>query len=60
MNREKSKTFKSLIENRKRSLRIANQIFSDEILSTKNATRCIFIEIVVHNLRGGSHSNETA
>ena len=39
-------TFKSLIGNGKGSLRITNQIFSDEILSTKNATGCIFIEIV--------------
>lgn len=39
-------TFKSLIGNGKVNLRITNQIFSDEIISTKNATGCIFIEIV--------------
>ena len=39
-------TFKSLIGNGKGGLRITNQIFSDEILSIKNATGCIFIEIV--------------
>jgi uncharacterized protein YjbI with pentapeptide repeats len=39
-------TFKSLIGNGKGGLRITNQIFSDEILSSKNATGCIFIKIV--------------
>ena len=39
-------TFKSLIGNGKGSLRIPNQILSDEILSSKNATGCIFIKIV--------------
>ena len=39
-------TFKSLIGNGKGGLRITNQIFSDEILSIKNATGCIFIKIV--------------
>ena len=39
-------TFKSLIGKGKGNLKITNQIFSDEIISTKNATGCIFTEIV--------------
>lgn len=41
-----TKPLKSLIENGKGSLTITNQIFSDEIISTKNVTGCIFIEII--------------
>lgn len=42
-------TFKSLIGKGKGGLRITNQTFSDEILSIKNATGCIFIKIVFNN-----------
>jgi len=39
-------TLKSFIENGKGCFRISHEIFSDEILSTKKASGCIFIYIV--------------
>ena len=49
MNRYMSETFKSLIENYKGNLKIAEQTFSDEIISTKILHSCAFIKLIFFN-----------
>ena len=44
-----SETFKSLIGNYKGYLRIAEQTFSDEIISTKILNSCAFIKLIFFN-----------
>ena len=44
-----TETFKSLIRNHKGNLKIAEQTFSDEIISTKILHSCAFIKLIFFN-----------
>ena len=44
-----SQTFKSLIANYQGKLKIAEQTFSDEIISTKMLDTCAFIKLIFFN-----------